>query len=172
MRVAQDVGYLDFPSIVLWPVTGVAVYSVIFFLFYHYGWCAKIGRALVNIPDISGKWSLEGIPGVRSQGSKESWRGEIEIEQNYERIYIILRTEQSQSQSNSASLVPEGPRYRLIYSYRNEPRPAAHELQPHHGHCALLFDPYIREAEGSYFNGGDRVTHGTMKLVRISPHAS
>lgn len=33
LRVAQDAGYFDFPSIVLRPVTGVAEYSVIFFLF-------------------------------------------------------------------------------------------------------------------------------------------
>lgn len=122
LRVAQDAGYFDFPSIVLWPDTGVAVYSVIFFLFYRYGWRTKIVRSIVNIPNISGKWSVEGIPSVRSQGSKENWKGEIEIEQDYEKIYIILRTEQSQSQSNSASLVPEGPRYRLIYSYRNDPQ--------------------------------------------------
>ena len=86
--------------------------------------------------------------------------------------FVWLRTSQSGSHSISAALVPEGRRYRLIYSYRNQPKPGEPELQTHIGHCELLFEPDLQSAEGSYFNGGGRFTHGTMNLKRSVPDAA
>ena len=72
----------------------------------------------------------------------------------------------------SAALVPEGRRYRPIYSYRNQPKPGEPELQAHIGHCELLFETGLQSAEGNYFNGGGRFTHGTMNLKRDVPDAA
>lgn len=172
MTIAQDAGYLSLPEIVFWPVTGAAVFATMFFVFDRFGWRWKGVRAAVGIPDVSGTWLLEGLTYDQDHQPKWQWSGQVEITQKYEKIFVCLRTVQSGSQSISAALVPEGRRYRLIYSYRNQPKPGEPELQAHIGHCELLFEPDLQTAEGSYFNGGGRFTHGTMNLKRSVPNAA
>ena len=62
--------------------------------------------------------------------------------------------------------------FQLIYSYRNQPGPGEPELQSHLGHCELLFAPDLQCAEGHYFNGVGRFTHGTMTLKKGSSNAT
>lgn len=172
LTTVRDAGYFDLPEIVLWPITGAAVFGVMFFLFDRFGWRWRGIRSAVGVPDISGDWDLEGISYDQDHQPKWQWSGKIEITQKYEKIFVWLRTSQSGSHSISAALVPEGRRYRLIYSYRNQPKPGEPELQTHIGHCELLFEPDLQSAEGSYFNGGGRFTHGTMNLKRSVPDAA
>lgn len=166
MTAARNSGYLNLPEIVFWPVTGAAVFGIMFFVFDRFGWRWRGIRLAVGIPDISGLWTLEGVSFDPDHKPKGPWNGQIEITQKYEKIFVCLRTAQSGSHSISAALVPEGQRYRLIYSYRNQPKPGEAELHAHIGHCELLFAPDLQTAEGSYFNGGGRFTHGTMNLKR------
>ena len=172
LTIARDAGYFDLPEILLWPVTGAAVFGAMFFVFDRFGWRWWGIRSAVGVPDLSGDWDLEGISYDQDLQPKWQWSGKIEITQKYEKIFVWLRTPQSGSQSISAALVPEGRRYRLIYSYRNQPKPGEPELQTHIGHCELLFEPDLQSAEGSYFNGGGRFTHGTMNLKRSVPDAT
>lgn len=172
LTVARDTGYFDLPEIVFWPVTGAAVFGAMFFVFDRFGWRWRGIRSAVGVPDISGDWDLEGISYDQEHQPKWQWSGKIEITQKYEKIFVWLRTSQSGSHSISAALVPEGRRYRLIYSYCNQPKPGEPDLQTHIGHCELLFEPDLQSAEGNYFNGGGRFTHGTMNLKRSVPNAA
>lgn len=166
LTMARDAQVFDVPEVVFWPVTGAAVFGAMFFIFDRFGWRWRGIRSAVGIPDVSGTWALDGISYDQEHQPKWRWSGEIEITQKYEKIFVWLRTHQSASHSISAALIPEGRRYRLIYSYRNQPKPGEPELQTHLGHCELLFEPDLNTAEGSYFNGGGRFTHGTMNLTR------
>ena len=160
-------GRITLPEVVIWPVTAVTIFGALFFLFDRFGWRLFGLRTLVGVPDISGRWDIEGQSYNTDNHPTYAWEGRMDITQKYERICIHLRTKTSGSHSVSAAIVPEGRTgYRLIYSYRNEPKPGQPELKSHIGHCEVLFEPGLQEAEGSYFNSGGRLTLGTMKLKR------
>ena len=173
LTIAEDRGLIDVPEVIFWPLTGAAVFGALFLFFDRAGWRLKGIRSFVGIPDISGSWSLLGKSYDQDHEPKWDWVGQVEITQRYERIFVWLKTSQSQSHSVSAAIVPEGRAgFRLIYSYRNQPKPGEAELQAHLGHCDLLFAPDLQTAEGAYFNGGGRFTHGTMNLKREAPDAT
>lgn len=164
----ENVGYYDVPDLIIWPVTAASIFGVLFFLFDKFAWKLIGLKTIVGIPDISGCWQLSGQSYDVDQNPTYPWQGQIDITQKYERIRIHLRTKTSESHSVSAAIVPEGRvGFRLIYAYRNEPKPGQKELNSHIGHCELLFDPGLRNADGSYFNSGGRFTHGTMQLERM-----
>lgn len=165
----ENSGYYDVPELILWPFTAVSIFGILFIIFDAFAWKVMGLKALVGVPDISGCWQLTGQSYDIDQNPTYPWSGTIDITQKYEKICIHLRTATSSSHSVSAAIVPEGRvGYRLIYAYRNEPKPGQKELNSHIGHCELLFNPNLTEAEGSYFNSGGRFTHGTMKLERTS----
>ena len=163
----EAAGYFDVPHLILWPFTVVSIFGFLFFLFDRFAWKLFGLKTIIGVPDISGSWRLSGQSYDVEQNPTYIWRGKIDITQNYERIFIHLRTKSSESHSVSAAIVPEGRAgFRLIYAYRNEPKPGQKELNSHIGHCELLFPLNLVSAEGSYFNSGGRFTHGTMKLKR------
>lgn len=167
MSYLQSIGWISLPSIVVWPVTGGVVFGILFLIFDKVAWKWKRLHALVGVPDISGAWTVTGSSFDQNNSPKAKWNGRIEITQFYEKITVWLKTEQSESSSISAAIINEGRAgFRLIYSYRNQPRPGESDLQSHIGHCELLFNSDLDRAEGGYFNGGGRFTHGTMLLVR------
>lgn len=160
-------GHFDVPQLILWPFTAVSIFGILFFLFDRFAWRLFGLKTIVGIPDISGCWKLNGQSYDVEQNPTFEWLGEIDITQKYERIFIHLRTKTSESHSVSAAIVPEGRAgFRLIYAYRNEPKPGQKELNSHIGHCELLFSRDLCNAEGRYFNSGGRFTHGTIKLER------
>ena len=163
----DEIGYLNMPALLLWPLTGGAVFATLFVLFDRFIWRWPRFRGFVGVPDIAGGWALEGQTYDQNNNPTYQWSGKITITQGYEKITVHLKTAQSESKSISAAIVNEGDHgYRLIYSYRNEPKPGERELKTHIGHCELLFGPDGRTAEGIYFNGLGRITSGRMKLNR------
>jgi len=163
----DKLGYMNIPTIIVWPLTGGGVFALLFILFDRFIWRWPRFRSLVGVPDIAGVWSLSGQTYDQDNNPTFRWSGKITITQGYEKITVHLKSAQSESKSISAAIVNEGDHgYRLIYSYRNEPKPGERELQSHIGHCELLFGPDRQTAEGIYFNGLGRVTSGTMKLTR------
>jgi hypothetical protein len=172
LAIARDAGYFDLPEIIIWPVTGATVFGAIFFMLDRFLWRWRVIRTAIGIPDISGVWNVEGSSYDQDQQQKYQWCGKIEIHQKYEKIFVCLLTEKSRSYSLSAALIPEGRRYRLIYSFRNEPKPGEAELRSHIGHCEFLFEPDLQSAEGSYFNGRGRSSHGKMTLQRSVVNAA
>jgi len=160
-------GFLGVPDLVLWPVTGGAVFGIVFLIFDCVIWKIRSVSRIVGVPDISGSWIVDGQTYDENEAPTFAWEARIEITQKYEKISIHLRTKSSESRSVTAAIIPEGRAgFRLIYSYNNAPKPGQPDLKAHLGHCELLFSPELNEAEGRYFNSGGRFTHGTMKLKR------
>lgn len=159
---------VELPEIILWPITGSVVFGILFLLFNKFIWRISRLRGVIGIPDISGSWALKGQSFDVENQPKYSWEGMIEITQCYEKITVFLKTSQSSSQSVSAAIVDEGRAgWRLIYSYRNQPKPGEADMNAHLGHCELLFSDDLSAAEGHYFNGGGRFTHGNMQLKKV-----
>jgi len=158
---------IELPEIILWPLTGGVVFAILFLIFNKFIWRISRLRNIIGIPDISGTWKLKGQSFGINNEPKYDWEGSVEITQSYEKITVFLKTPQSSSQSISAAIVSEGrPGFRLIYSYRNQPKPGESDMAAHIGHCELLFSSDLASAEGHYFNGGGRFTHGNMALTK------
>lgn len=155
------------PEIVLWPITGGLVFGLLFILFDKFIWKAARLKAIIGVPDISGEWSIRALSFNPSTGERTPWKGKLVITQCYEKITVHLSTSESHSKSISAAIVDEGSAgFRLIYSYKNQPRPGDTDMQSHLGHCDILFNPNLEAAEGEYFTGLGRYRHGTMTITR------
>lgn len=144
-----------------------AIYSALYFLFNRHFWKLPALSAALRLPDLSGSWACEGTSLNADRTVAHEWHGEITIVQRWDRIRVRLKTTQSGSNSITAALAyDEADGYRLLYSYRNDPRIGEAELTSHRGVADLLFAKNKRSAEGEYFNGLGRFTFGTMRLTK------
>lgn len=152
-------------------ITGVAVTTgVVYFglhlLFNKFAW--KI--PFFKIPNLSGLWKVAGATLTENGEIKYQWDAEIDIEQTWEKIVICLKTENSISESYTATLAKANGSqagWRLSYSYSNNPNiEQSHELYSHRGYCELLIDKSLESATAAYFNSNGRRTFGKMELTR------
>jgi len=152
------------PSVLSLAGAGM-VYVCLYAFFDRYGWrVPAIGRWL-KLPDVSGRWTCDGVSIDRKP--HRSWQGVVTIVQSWDRIRVRLETGQSSSDSIAAALLHEtGTGDRLLYHYRNDPRIGEAGLNAHHGFAELIFAPDGRTARGEYFNGRGRNTFGTLELVK------
>jgi hypothetical protein len=153
--------WVDSPS-----VLGIAGVLYKAFDKWLWRWFRKIG--IVRIPDIQGRWEVEGDT---SFGEKRSFKAKVIITQTWTHISVYLETEQSISWSLAASLSfnqPEGAV--LIYHYRNEPKSKAKETMHAHKGTALLRLKEDGLMKGEYYTGRDRQNYGelTLKRERVS----
>lgn len=162
--LAKSLGLnVNLPPSVLSLVGAGMVYGLLYWIFDRHAWrLAAIGRAL-KVPDLSGRWVVEGISLDRVP--QTPWSGTITIVQSWDKLRVHLETGQSSSDSVAAALLhDEAAGYRLMYHYRNQPRIGETELTAHHGFAELTFSTDGTAATGEYFNGRGRNTYGTMTL--------
>lgn len=147
-------------------VTTGAVYFGLHWLFNKFAW--KI--PFFKIPNLSGLWKVAGATLTENGEIKYQWDAEIDIEQTWEKIVICLKTENSISESYTATLAKANGSqagWRLSYSYSNNPNiEQSHELYSHRGYCELLIDKSLESATAAYFNSNGRRTFGKMELTR------
>ena len=145
--------------------TGV-IYFLLHWIFNKCVW--KI--PFFEIPNINGKWILNGQTLNDDGSTRYDWNGTIGIEQDWKSILIHLQTEKSQSKSYTATLSKKyGPTggWLLSYSYKNEPElEHSHELNSHKGYCEIEFNIPLNIGKASYFNSAGRKTFGIMNLKR------
>jgi hypothetical protein len=142
-----------------------AVYAALYWLFDRFAWkVAPLGRFL-KVPNLSGKWCCTGTPLEPANG--DQWTGTVTIVQSWDRLRIHIDTNHSTSDSLAAALQHDAAvGYRLMYHYRNQPKPGEGELAPHHGFAEMTFDTDETGATGDYFNGRGRNTFGMMTWKR------
>jgi hypothetical protein len=145
-----------------------ALFYVIYLLFDKWGWRISWFRKIFLVPDLNGNWNCHGLTLRQGEESpNKEWDSSITIVQSWSKIIVHLKTQTSQSQSTSASVVHEdGNGYRLRFSYSNTPKSGNDELRPHAGFCEILFDKEIKNGDGEYFTNHQRLTFGTMKLTK------
>ncbi|SCM68742.1 hypothetical protein [Donghicola eburneus] len=158
---------LDVPKVVLWPLTGSAIFGCLFILFDKFLWKSGKLKYLIGVPDISGEWTVVGESYQTSGKKNKIWDAKLIITQSYEKITVHLATGTSSSQSISAAIIDEGGAgVRLIYSYENNPEVGNEELKKHIGYCNILFGKTLQNGKGQYFNGHGRYTHGNITITR------
>ena len=155
----------NLPPGVLSLVGAGSVYLVLYGLFDRYGWkVGPIGRWL-KLPNLAGKWTVEGV--ALDKQPNIAWRGTVTIVQSWDKLRVHMETAQSASDSIAAALQPdEAAGYHLMYHYRNQPRIGETELAAHHGFAELTFALGEQSASGEYFNGRGRNTWGKLTLTR------
>lgn len=145
-------------------VTVGVIYFVIHWAFNKWAW--KI--PFFKIPNLNGVWKVSGQTLDEDSNTKYNWLADLDIEQNWKQISINIKTEKSQSESYTATLLKRnGVRggWVLSYSYKNDPNlNQIHELNSHKGFCEIEFNKDLKLAEGTYFNSAGRRTYGLMSL--------
>lgn len=166
--VAKALGFGHLvPTVLLPPIGAGVVFGVLYWLFDRHAWRHQwLARAL-GVPDLSGRWKVEGQTINPDKSKGYVWGGEIVIVQSWDRIRVRLKTPQSGSNSVTAALVKDpADGYRLFYSYKNDPRIDQPDLQSHRGYAEITFAVDMKRGEGEYFNGLGRFTFGTMILTK------
>ena len=145
--------------------TGV-IYAFLYWLFNRFGW--RLLDKVLGIPVLDGDWIVSGQSLDLDSNVRFEWNGTLSITQKWDRIAIELKTSQSSSYSETASiLLKHDGEAKLSYSYQNHPRQGEAELHKHQGFCELIFDAKLLTANGHYFNSMGRITFGRMSLRKI-----
>lgn len=148
-----------------------ALYAGLFWLFNKHGW--KLISKLISTPDVSGRWAVKGETRDEDGNVRFEWLATVDITQTWTEIGVHLQTDQSSSDSDTATLtLGHNGSATLTYSYRNAPKLGEAELKPHIGFCRLVFDTSSDTADGEYFNAGGRYTFGRMKLSKENPNGT
>lgn len=143
------------------------IYLVLYWLFNRYGW--RWLDRILHIPDLNGRWQVNGITLNQDGTAQFNWNGELVISQKWDHIAIELKTSRSRSHSETASLlVKHDNETKLSYSYQNHPCSRETELKKHQGFCEVIFNESLEKAEGHYFNTLGRYTFGQIALTKIS----
>lgn len=164
----KSLGWLHtVPPVIFWPLTAGVVYGLLYWLFDRHVWKIPKIASLLRVPNLSGTWDCVGQSINPDKSPGYAWEGEVIIVQSWDRIRVRLKTKQSGSNSMAAALIyDEVDGFRLMYSYKNDPKIGEAELTSHRGYAELTFDKDLRTADGEYFNGQGRYTFGRMTLKK------
>ncbi|HHQ4734432.1 hypothetical protein ACET9K_12690 [Aeromonas enteropelogenes] len=169
LKLAEVLKYFNFdshipPSLLSLGGAGT-IYWALYTLLDKYLWRnSLIGKAL-RVPNLSGKWRVKGL--TKSEGGGQ-WEGILTIVQSWDKVRIVLKTTQSQSDSVTASIIyDECIGYQLLYHYKNQPKMGEEHLHAHIGFAEFWFAEDLLKADGHYFNAQGRATYGTMTMERI-----
>lgn len=171
-------GLLDYflNKIFHWGITltisASLVFSVLYIVFSKWLWKKEMFGRIFKFPNLNGEYKIEGLSLKNPSGEKKAWSGLLTIEQDWEKILIVLNTNTSSSTSRSINgcieYIPKN-KYVLNYNYRNKPDIEQKELAAHDGNCEISFDKDILKGRANYYNNGkERESYGMMELRRIS----
>src|SRR5690606_14301853 len=105
---------------------------------------------------------------VKSTSSE--WQGKVTIVQTWDKLRIRMETEHSNSESISAAIIyDEIDSYKVLYSYKNEPKDLDHkELRTHLGFVELQLQKNSKSASAKYYNVSGRRTFGSMQWKKLN----
>lgn len=153
--------WLDAPSV-------VGFYGMFYIIFDKYLWKMDILRriGLVKVPDLNGTWEGNITSSYNAHAAK--YDGTIKIYQNWVRINIDMRTQDSRSHSLIATILTENQNAIIIsYEYQNEPLyNAKTTMHSHRGTARLMLTPDNHTLEGEYYTGRDRQNFGVLSFSR------
>lgn len=141
--------------------------TIISSLFISFGWKWKIFKGwLVEIPNLSGKWS--GTMCSNYENSPLEIPTEVEIKQTFFHTIVKLKTGESKSNNIVASFNIDKDRgiSQLIYTYYNIPNATVQDRSEIHcGTTILDISEDETKLNGIYWTG--RKTMGDIKLTKV-----
>jgi hypothetical protein len=151
-------------------VSAGTIYGILYLIFNRWGWGWRFLDFVLRVPDLRGEWAVQGESLDLNNQIRFPWQGTLTISQRWDTIAVELKTAQSSSYSETASILiePNG-QAKLSYSYQNHPKIGEAELAKHQGFCELIFEKERTSAEGHYFNSLGRYSFGRLRLRKKSP---
>lgn len=143
---------------------------VLFLLGIHnrYLWNKPVGKWLVDVPDISGKY--EGHINYEYDNQRDSKKATLYISQTASRINVRCefsftdeRDECTISESSTCALVEQNGTPRLEFIYRNAGDKVGSHTEMHEGFTSMMYDPEQKKLTGHYFTG--RLSKGAIEVV-------
>lgn len=145
-----------------------SIYGGLYFFFSISLWKIRLFRVIffIKTPMLEGLYS--GVLKSSHQEFKTEKKADIEITQTWDRILICLRTDTSQSCSQSCSIsLKDHPTPTISYLYLNEPgADSLKSMEIHYGMCMLSIKN--QDLYGDFFTGRGRQTYGTIKTEKQS----
>jgi len=141
-------------------------YGLFFVIFDKWFWQYLKKINFVKTPNLNGKWNGNLKSSFDNHTSEIN--ATLKIFQTWTKIKILLITDQSTSQSETASIVIDAPEGNyLSYQYINEPKSnAVNTMSIHRGTVRLIFDKKENTLNGEYYSGRDRQNFGGLHFVK------
>ena len=154
------------------PLIGGTIYfSIFYFLAEKAILKIPLLSKVCKVPNLNGKWEIEGEGKNNLTQDIYPWSGKLEIEQTLGKISVRLATTTSTSSSKSSTATSKYDKgcYILKYGYDNSPNNSApEEMRKHSGTCEIIFAKDLLGGIANYSNEiRDRKTYGTMKLTKV-----
>lgn len=148
------------PTLISTVILTIIFFYIIYYSFNNLIWKLKPISKLLKLPNISGAWSCNG----KSDHENFNWHGNVQIIQSWDKIRIVLTTEQSSSESISAVIIYDDIHgYKLVYNYENRPNSLDDKrLRTHIGFVDLNIVNGNNKATGDYYNVSGRRTSGKI----------
>lgn len=166
--VSQLIRYITWfesvPPLISTVMLTIIVFYIVYYSFNNWIWKLKPISELLKLPNISGTWSCD----ATSDYKKVNWQGNLQIIQSWDKIRIVLTTDQSSSESISAAIIYDDIRgYKLVYNYENRPNSLDDtNLRTHIGFVDLNISNEKNKAIGHYYNVSGRKTSGEITWIK------
>jgi len=144
----------------------MGIYGLLYSVFDKFIWrkpfLKKLG--IIKTPDISGKWRGKLQSSFNSQDFVNT---DVKISQTWTEIEILLKTDNSCSNSTVASImVGVSNNASLHYQYQNNPKSSSVDsMQIHYGTTYLSCSG--DKLEGEYYSGRGRQNIGSIELHKV-----
>lgn len=162
----KNLWWLDLPAV-------FGFYGLFWLAFdgWMWRWPLLHDTRIVRVPDLNGHW--KGYVRSSFDGQAENRPVDVDIEQSWTKIRVVLRTEHSRSMSViGAVMIYDGPEPWLTYEYRNEPKSGAAATMHAHRGLTRLEVLERNMLEGEYYSGRDRENQGVLHLARVEAEAA
>lgn len=161
-------------NIVISSLSTGFLFTGCYFLFDKWIWKWSLVFRILKYPDISGEWHCVGKTSYQEINDKivecadTEWKGKVTIIQTWDKLRIRMETDYSTSESISAAIIcDELGFYKVLYSYKNEPKDLNHkELRLHLGFVELELNKDTKSATAKYYNVSGRRTFGSMQWTK------
>jgi len=136
----------------------IAALTIVMTVFNKWLWKLNLVNKMVNMPVLAKKYTGEIVSD--STKVKEPINATLLIKQTYLNISLELKTVESRSFSLLSAIELDDKRYRIVYTYQNEPRAELIKKSSIHKGTAELWIDDSGTLEGNYYT--NRKTVGSM----------
>jgi len=148
-------------------ITAFLFFSGIYYVFDNRWWNSTLIQRFHQIPDLSGDWSGE----INVEGEEGKDEVSVHIEQTWTKLELLLELDNGQatSQSQTAHIMTDSGRTRLVITYLSRQQgPGMDERNHHEGVNWLSHDPTKspEHLDGRYFTDPSRNSQGLIQLKK------
>jgi hypothetical protein len=143
------------------------LYGLLFVFFDRWAWKFFRKLSLIKTPNLNGEW--KGYLKSSFDDHAAQIKATLKVFQTWTKIKILLTTELSVSQSETASILTDTPEGKYLnYQYINEPiASAVKTMSIHRGTVKLLLNEKDSVFVGEYYCGRDRQNFGSLNFTKV-----